>query len=332
MENQRSSRMYIFVRSRQLEGTFPGDHTVGNWPITSLRILRGWGSPREEFWPYNGEASAWPPIEPPGLDDLAKPFRSGCYQRVRTPLECKTVLAKEQPVLISLDITDKWATAPNGRIPPSSPSDVTIGSHAVVLVGYDDRSSEFMFQNSWGKKWGDQGYGYIPYEVFEATWWEGWLSDLAGNEIPSELQFGVVERTWGVTEHGGGVLHCCEFVNAADERIAWAFAVEREGGVEVEELFVRPQFRRNGYGRRLGRYLAKLARERGKHLRIWISYADTGAENLRVIGKLSDEIGIRLQPSSVRWAPYVAAAETNANQVGRFGTPAPGNRPRSPFR
>ena len=30
------SRRYGFVRSRQLEGTFPGDPKTGVWPITSL--------------------------------------------------------------------------------------------------------------------------------------------------------------------------------------------------------------------------------------------------------------------------------------------------------
>jgi GNAT superfamily N-acetyltransferase len=332
VEHHRPSTMYIFVRSRQLEGTFPGEPTVGTWPITALRIVRGWGAPPEEAWPYNGDASAWPPIEPPCVDALAKDFRIRCYQRVRMVAECKIVLAQRQGVLVSLDITDKWGSAPHGRIPPLSPSDVSMGSHSVRLVGYDDRRSEFIFANSWGENWGDQGYGYIPYEVFEATWWEGWMLDFTGNQVPNELQSGVVERTWGVTEHGGGLLHCREFVNAADERIAWAFAIERGEGIEIEELFVRPQFRRNGYGGGLIRSMAKLATELSKRFRIWISYADTMPENLRAIERLSSPIGIRLQPSNVRWAPYVVTAETDAHQIEGFGAPASGTRPRSPFR
>jgi GNAT superfamily N-acetyltransferase len=323
--------VYIFVRSRQLEGTFPGDPTAGTWPITALRILRGWGVPPEEDWPYDGDASAWPPIEPPRIDALAKDGRIGCYQRVRTLAECKKALSQNQSVLVSLDITDKWESAPQGRIPPLSPSDVSLGSHSVHLVGYDDGKSEIIFANSWGENWGDRGYGYIPYEIFEATWWEGWMLDRAGNQVPHKLQSGVVQRTWGVTEHGGGVLHCCEFVNDGDERIAWAFAIEREG-LEIEELFVRPQFRRNGYGGRLTRSMAKLAAELGKRLRIWISYADTLPENLRTIERLSSPIGIRLQPSNLRWSPYVCAAETYTHQIGGFRAPASCARPQSPIR
>jgi len=37
------------------------------------------------------------------------------------------------------------------------------GSHAVLLVGYDDYEQNFIFKNSWGNKWGDVGYGLLPY-------------------------------------------------------------------------------------------------------------------------------------------------------------------------
>ena len=138
----RSSVLYAFVRGRQLEGTYPGDRSTGIWPITDARIRRGWGSPPEEMWP---ESDEWPPSEPPNIDAAAKAYRIGRYQRVRTLLECKAVLAGLAPVLVSLEITDKWGTAPSGRIRALSPNESPCGWHSVLLVGYDDGKSEFTF-------------------------------------------------------------------------------------------------------------------------------------------------------------------------------------------
>ncbi len=36
-------------------------------------------------------------------------------------------------------------------------------NHAVCLAGYRDSDSKWIFKNSWGTGWGDQGYGYIAY-------------------------------------------------------------------------------------------------------------------------------------------------------------------------
>ncbi len=45
------------------------------------------------------------------------------------------------------------------------PIRVTINSatHVVALVGYDDATQKFKYINSYGDKWGDNGFGYIEY-------------------------------------------------------------------------------------------------------------------------------------------------------------------------
>jgi C1A family cysteine protease len=39
----------------------------------------------------------------------------------------------------------------------------TVGGHAVMAVGYDDATREFLVRNSWGTDWGLEGYFKIPY-------------------------------------------------------------------------------------------------------------------------------------------------------------------------
>ena len=38
------------------------------------------------------------------------------------------------------------------------------GGHVILLVGYDSENKTFIFQNSWGTEWGQDGYGTIPEE------------------------------------------------------------------------------------------------------------------------------------------------------------------------
>jgi hypothetical protein len=81
------SAQYPYSRGRQLEGTFPGDRWTGIWVVTVMRIGHGWGYVQERFWPY--DTSIWPPVEPVGLDSIAKDYRLNTYyRRVRTVMDC----------------------------------------------------------------------------------------------------------------------------------------------------------------------------------------------------------------------------------------------------
>lgn len=41
------------------------------------------------------------------------------------------------------------------------------GSHEVVITGYDLEKKVFFFKNSWGKNWGDEGYGTFPIDMID---------------------------------------------------------------------------------------------------------------------------------------------------------------------
>jgi len=218
--------------------------------------------------------------------------------------------------MVSLNISENWYHAPNGRIAESTPNDAYVGGHTVLFHGYDDLRQEFSFRNSWGVNWGDKGNGCIPYTVFEASWVEGWCSVLAAKPMDENPKSGVVERRWGVREHGSGVLHCYEFVDSKAGKIGWMFFVERSGLVEVEELFIMPAFRNRGYAAKLMKLLSDHASERGTSLKLWISHADTAPENVLIIEKLASRLGLGLSSSPVRWTSYLVTTTTEATDLG----------------
>lgn len=304
------SRMYGYVRSRQLEGTYNDDHTIGNWIISSMRVARGWGTPSDEQWPYDGRAEAWLPTEPPEMDLLAKGHRIFAYERVRSVSDCKYALAQRELPIVAFDIVHAdWTNAKKGLIPsPMSPSDA---GHCVVLGGYNDAEQNFTFRNSWGAGWGDRGNGRLSYEYFERYHVEGWIIPNAKRFRPQKRIKGIAEACWGIVGRlTDRPLHGFEYIDVRnDECIAWAFVVERNGFAEVEELFVRPTFRGQGYGRRLANLILSSKRIEGLPLRLWVSHADsqimTDAAALQTLRRL----GLKhVNPSGARWAAYLATA------------------------
>jgi GNAT superfamily N-acetyltransferase len=298
------SAQYAYVRARQLEGTFPGDQWSGTWIVTVQRVGHGWGYVPEQLWPY--DTSVWPPIEPPRLDAIAKQYRLNTYyRRVRTVDDCKAAMAlAEMPVMAALEITSDWHTAPLGRIPRAREPYMPIGTHSILLLGYNDEKQEFTFQNSWGVKWGDKGFGSLPYDLFTKACVETWVQLFKGKPESSQPKSHIVECEWGIHESTGEIVHGREIAGPNDERIAWSYAIERKGVLEVEELFVMPRFRRNGYGAALARAMAELSARENAHLSFLIPHADATSENLALIEKVLSPLGLQVRGCKERCASY----------------------------
>jgi C1A family cysteine protease len=61
-------------------------------------------------------------------------------------------------------------------VPVPTRHDRLRGGHAVLAVGYDHTRRLIIFRNSWGRTWGDHGYGYLPYAFFASAdlTWDFW--------------------------------------------------------------------------------------------------------------------------------------------------------------
>jgi C1A family cysteine protease len=44
-----------------------------------------------------------------------------------------------------------------------------LGGHANVIIGYNDTMKAFWVENSWSNTWGDAGYYWLPYSVYQST-------------------------------------------------------------------------------------------------------------------------------------------------------------------
>jgi len=79
----------------------------------------------------------------------------------------KKSIAEGKPVIIGMNTPDSFYEAKDVWQPKENPERF-YGGHALCVVGYDDNKSGGAFEiiNSWGRKWGNGGFIWIPYNVF----------------------------------------------------------------------------------------------------------------------------------------------------------------------
>jgi C1A family cysteine protease len=86
--------------------------------------------------------------------------RAAAYYNIgKDPASWKAWLAGHGPLLAGVSVDATWdnATDTHGNLDTFKPSTVR-GGHAACVVGYT--KDRFIIRNSWGKSWGDKGFGY----------------------------------------------------------------------------------------------------------------------------------------------------------------------------
>lgn len=89
----------------------------------------------------------------------------------------KGLVHDRHPVVIGALASDQYDSIQKGEIfyginlpePLNQIKELPEGvyGHAMIVVGYDDQKSAFKVMNSWGNKWGDDGYFWFDYDSFK---------------------------------------------------------------------------------------------------------------------------------------------------------------------
>ena len=304
------SRLYSFVRARQLDGTIDQGPRVGVYVVTAARILGSWGRVSQRRWPNARRGDPWPPIEPPGLDRIAKYNRSLLHYRVRDLAELRQCLAQSVPVVVAVPIDTRWYSAVGGKIENPDGSLPFLGNHAIVAEHADEKLRLIRFWNNWGKSWGDSEYGYLSYEYFEKYMKDAWVFDHRSPKLTGrQPQRFMCRRIAGrnVLGHVSALVDLWDL--SEDIRIGWCLAMVRGGWFEVEDFFIRPdQEMCQAHFEKLISEVRSLADYFKCRIRFWIPDADIHARggNFSTANDLLRALGLAVKPSGVPWAPYRA--------------------------
>lgn len=181
------SRLFLYKATRLLMGQ-EGIGDTGAYIRSTLGAIRLFGIPNEEFWPYTDDPVKFDIMPDPWIWSFAQNFQSIKYFRLdfspdgnENIQRMKDYIAKGFALNFGFTVFSSHTDAQNngGIIPYPSHRENIIGGHAMLIVGYDDKKTStnvrdgttregcFLIRNSWGESWGDNGYGWLPYEYFK---------------------------------------------------------------------------------------------------------------------------------------------------------------------
>jgi C1A family cysteine protease len=170
----RPSRLFIFYNERALTGQ------RGMTPVLYLRdalkAVAKRGVCHEKLWPYTEDPKTVKAKPPKHAFAAATKKRVFEYHRIRHSQQqsvflkqLKRCLADGSPVVFGMEVYASFEThtvIKSGIMPfPDPQREEFRGGHAVMAVGYDDRRRAVLVRNSWGPKWGQKGYFWMPYKI-----------------------------------------------------------------------------------------------------------------------------------------------------------------------
>lgn len=161
------SALFQYYEARVADGMQWEKIDAGAYIRDSMDRLRAVGIPPASNWKYNAKLFAKKPT--PSVYKAAKAWKLGAHYKIMSLTELLRALASNCAVVGGISVYDSMMTPAverTGVVPMPRQSEEMLGGHAVYFDHYSQATRLIRFQNSWGEGWGDNGYGYIPFEYF----------------------------------------------------------------------------------------------------------------------------------------------------------------------
>ena len=161
------SRLFIYYNERVLIRTVDVDS--GAMLRDGIKTLNKEGVCPESVWPYRIEDFSEKPSQ--YSYRIAKQHRIVTYHRILTLPDMLACLSEGFPFVFGFAIYESFEdhrTARTGVARMPKKTEKMLGGHAVLAVGFDQKTKRLLCRNSWGTGWGMDGYFTMPFEYLKS--------------------------------------------------------------------------------------------------------------------------------------------------------------------
>ena len=163
------SEQWVYFKAKEID-EWPNEE--GTSYRYALKVLQKQGVPPEKGWPYDdievGKPERWSTM-------ISLWSKCGAYRRLYDVEDITYSLQTNGPCLIAIGCYEEiFYVGKDGLVPYPKNPNALYGGHALCAVGFDNSKKLIKFKNSWGTSWGENGYGYLPYDYIQDFCWDAW--------------------------------------------------------------------------------------------------------------------------------------------------------------
>jgi C1A family cysteine protease len=174
------SRLFLYYTTRVISAL---QHQDGGAYMRDIgQALVNQGICLESSWPFvEGNVQKIPSM--PAYEEADKK-KAQEYRRINVGdwRSMKSMLGQGYPILLGMwvhpafmNLRGTLATHSEAFTEEKINPVLRTGSHAMVIVGYNDELGYWLVANSWGAMWGDKGFCAIPYKTLDLLAHDLWI-------------------------------------------------------------------------------------------------------------------------------------------------------------
>ena len=162
------SILAVYFLARELMSPSEVGTDSGTYISLACDVLRRFGVCPEKDWPFDMTriciSPSWKAMRKAYLHKISSFYRINSIGQDRVEKVVKA-LQSNNPVVYGTSVGQNWFSYRKDQV-LSQPKAI-LGRHATVLLGYEN--GKFIGENSWGTKWGGEGFYYMDPAVISSS-------------------------------------------------------------------------------------------------------------------------------------------------------------------